>query len=127
MAAVESVYEQLGAHLDKYLPPTKLFASMPGFFASVWGRKEGRPARAATWTPQAYYTERNWLHMTAARAAVSVVRLRGDIRTAGAFGNVADVDSLNDARIAEIQSLMPEAPAGVPFVDRRIEFLEEAT
>ena len=99
---------------------------MPGFFISVYGRKDERPACAALWVPQAYYTQRNWLDMTAAAAAVSVLRvLGGQIDAPGAHPKLAEVDSLDDAQLAEMKSLLPDVPQGVPYVDKRIEFLDE--
>lgn len=100
--AVALVYQRLEADLDTYLLDTKLFASMSGEFTSVYGRKQGRPARAATWIPQPWYTERNWLDMTAASVALSVVRLmRGDIDAPGAH-LLADADTLDDTYLAEL-------------------------
>jgi NAD(P)-dependent dehydrogenase (short-subunit alcohol dehydrogenase family) len=93
--------------------------------AAEIGQKGGRPARAAFWVPQPYYTEGNWLDMTAAPVAVSVIRLlRGEIGAPGVHPNLDEVDSLDEAQLAEVQSLLPEVPAGVPFLDRRIEFLD---
>lgn len=123
-AAVAMAHRRLAADLDSYLLDPALFAAMPGYFISVYGRIEGRSARAAAWDPQPFYTQGNWLDLTAANVAVSVFRLlRGDINTAGAQP-LAKMDAMDDAYIAEVTSLLPEVPAGLPLVDKRIEFLD---
>lgn len=122
-AAVASVRERIELDLAGYLLDPALFAAMPGYFMSVYGRKDGRPARAATWVSQPYYTERNWLDLTAANVAISVARLlRGDIDAPGAHVMI-EVDSLDEAFVAELASRLPDVPEGVPLIGRRLEFL----
>jgi hypothetical protein len=123
-AAVTEAHRQLAEDLDPYLLAPALFAALPGYFNCVYGRLEGRPARAATFSPQAYYTQGNWLDLTAANVAMSVFRLLdGTINTPGARP-LAEMDSLDDAYIAKLTAMMPEVPAGVPLIDERIEFLD---
>lgn len=120
-SAARFVHGQLDAGLDDYLLDPALFAAVPGYSMSVYGRKEGKRARAAAWIPQAYFDERNWFDLTAANVAVSVARLlRGDIGKRGAF-RLPEADTLDDAYIAEVTSRLPYRPEGVALVGRRLE------
>jgi hypothetical protein len=79
--AAASVYAQLAADLDRYLLDPETFSAAALAFLSVYGRKGGRPVRATTWFPQALFTERNFIELTA-RNARCRLRRRGRLAAA---------------------------------------------
>ena len=122
--AAESVYARLADDLDRHLLDPELVAAAPLSFLSVYGRRDGRPARATTWFPQALCTERNFIELTAANTAVTTARLlRGELSVRGGY-TLSEHEVLDADYAAEVVSRLPDRPEGATLMGQRLEFLD---
>lgn len=111
-ATVRRAQAAVAADLPSFLLPAPVFAGLPGAFHVAYGRRDGRPARAAAWSTHAWWTPRNWVDMTSANVALTALRLlRGEINAVG-LARVAEADRIDDAYLQELAALLPETPEG---------------
>jgi hypothetical protein len=107
--AVMRIHAAIEQTPERYFLPPEQFRMLPTLYTKATGRKNGRPAASSVWLPTALFTPSNWLYLTSACLAATVLRIqRGEISEPGVHPIEEVVQWASFS--AEYMELLPEPP-----------------